>query len=62
MKEQKNTEHEQYNGRFSTFQISKYIKCKLTTHSNQQWEVGRETKIKQKLGSKDVLLTIKDTL
>jgi hypothetical protein len=41
MKEQRNTEHKQHNGRFNTFQISKYIKCKLTTHSNQQLEVGR---------------------
>lgn len=62
MKEQKNTGHEQYNGRFNTFQISKYIKGKLTTHSNQQWEVGRQTKTTQKLGSKNVLLTVKDTL
>lgn len=41
MKEQRNTEHKQHNGRFNTFQISKYIKCKLTTQSNQQLEVGR---------------------
>lgn len=62
MKEQKNAEQEQYDGRFNTFQISKYIKGKLITHSNQQWEIGRQTKTTQKLGSKNVLLTIKDTL